>query len=139
MNNNNIVVDCDDLKFEHPSNWLIGAPSQSGKSYLVNQSLKNNKTLFKPIVNKFLYCYSEWQPLYEKMMFKGLSEVENINNSVIIFDDLMSQVVDDKNVLNLFTVGSHHRKNSVIFLSQNIYEKGKYVRTISLNAHYSVF
>jgi hypothetical protein len=48
---------------------------------------------------------------------KGLPEVENINNSVIIFDDLMSQVVDDKNVLNLFTVGSHHRKNSVIFLT----------------------
>jgi hypothetical protein len=70
---------------------------------------------------------------------KGLSEVENINNSVFIFDDLMSHDVDDKNVLYLFTVGSHHRKNSVIFLSQNIYEKGKYVRTISLNAHYSVY
>jgi hypothetical protein len=146
MNNNNIVVDCDDLKFEHPSNWLIGAPSQSGKSYFVYQILKNNKTLFKPIVNKFLYCYSEWQPLYEKMMveidnitfIKGIPEVENINNSVIILDDLMSQVVDDKNVLNLFTVGSHHRKNSVIFLTQNIYEKGKYARTISLNAHYFV-
>ena len=69
---------------------------------------------------------------------KGIPEVENINNSVIILDDLMSQVVDDKNVLNLFTVGSHHRKNSVIFLTQNIYEKGKYARTISLNAHYFV-
>jgi hypothetical protein len=38
MNNNNIVVDFDDLKFEHPSNWIIGATSQSGKSYLVYQS-----------------------------------------------------------------------------------------------------
>jgi hypothetical protein len=44
MNNNNIVVDYDNLKFEHLSNWLIGASSQSGKSYLVNQILKNNKT-----------------------------------------------------------------------------------------------
>jgi hypothetical protein len=26
MNNNDIVVDCDDLKFEHPSNWLMGLP-----------------------------------------------------------------------------------------------------------------
>jgi len=50
----------------------------------------------------------------------------------------MSQVVDDKNILNLFTVGSHHRKNSVIFLTQNIYEKGKYARTISLNTHYFI-
>jgi hypothetical protein len=50
----------------------------------------------------------------------------------------MSQVVDDYNILNLFTVGSHHRKNSVIFLTQNIYEKGKYARTISLNTHYFI-
>ncbi len=40
---------------------------------------------------------------------KGIPEVENINYSVIILDDLMSKVMDDKNVLNLFTVGSHHR------------------------------
>ena len=50
----------------------------------------------------------------------------------------MSQVVDDKNVLNLFTVGSHHRNISVIFLTQNIYEKGKYARSISLNSHYLI-
>ena len=37
------MIDCEDLKFEHPSNWLIGAPSQSGKSFLVYQILKNSK------------------------------------------------------------------------------------------------
>jgi hypothetical protein len=40
---------------------------------------------------------------------KGLPDLENLENSVIILDDLLSQVVDDKNILNLFTVGSHHR------------------------------
>ena len=146
MNNCEFLIDCNDIKFEHPSNWLIGAPSQSGKSYLVYQIIKNNKHLFKPEVDKFIYCYSEWQPLYENMLVeienitfvKGLPDLENLENSVIILDDLMSQVVDDKNILNLFTVGSHHRKNSVIFLTQNIYEKGKYARTISLNTHYFI-
>ena len=140
------MIDCDDIKFEHPSNWLIGAPSQSGKSHLVYQILKHNETLFKPKVNKFIYCYSEWQPLYEKMMIevnnikfvKGLPEMDNLENSVVILDDLMNQVIDDKNILNLFTVGSHHRKISVIFLSQNIFEKGKYARSISLNSHYII-
>jgi hypothetical protein len=69
---------------------------------------------------------------------KGLPDLENLENSVIILDNLMSQVVDDKNILNLFTVGSHHRKNSLIFLTQNIYENGKYARTISLNIHYFI-
>ena len=50
----------------------------------------------------------------------------------------MHEVVDDKNVLNLFTVGSHYRNISVIFLTQNVYEKGKYARSISLNSHYFI-
>ena len=140
------MIDCEDLKFEHPSNWLIGAPSQSGKSYLVYQILKNSETLIKPVVDKFVYCYSEWQPLYEKMVvdiknitfIKGLPDMDNLENAVVILDDLMHEVVDDKNVLNLFTVGSHHRKISVIFLTQNVYEKGKYARSISLNSHYLI-
>ena len=85
------MIDCEDLKFEHPSNWLIGAPSQSGKSFLVYQILKNSKKLIEPTVNKFIYCYSEWQPLYEKMVLdidnimfiKGLPDMENIDNSIV--------------------------------------------------------
>ena len=140
------MINCEDLKFEHPSNWLIGAPSQSGKTHLVYNILKNCEKLIQPKVNKFIYCYTEWQPLYEKMLvdikninfIKGLPELEIMENSIVILDDLMSQVVEDKNALNLFTVGSHHRKISVIFLTQNIYEKGKYARSISLNTHYFI-
>ena len=43
----------------------------------------------------------------------------------------MSDVIENKSLLNLFTVGSHHKKISTIFLTQNIYGKGKYARTIS--------
>ena len=82
-------------------------------------------------MEKFVYCYSEWQPLYEKMIVeiknitfvKGLPDMDNLENAIVIHDDLMHEVVEDKNVLNLFTVGSHHRKISVIFLThlRNIY------------------
>ena len=37
-----------------------------------------------------------------------------------------------------FTRGSHHRQNSVIFMTQNIFPQGKYARSISLNSHYLV-
>ena len=139
------MIDCEDVKFEHPSNWLIGAQSQGGKTYFVYQLLKI-ADIFKPDLPKIIYCYSEWQTIYEKMMIeinnitfmKGLPDIIDLENVVIVLDDLMSDVIENKSLLNLFTVGSHHNKISTIFLTQNIYEKGKYARTISLNCHYMV-
>ena len=140
------MINCEDVKFEHPANWVIGAPSQSGKSYLVYQILKNSDILIRPSFKEIIYCYSEWQPLYEKMItdiknitfVKGLPELDTVENAFVILDDLMNEVIEDKRLLTLFTVGSHHRKISVIFLTQNIYEKGRYARSISLNAHYLI-
>ena len=140
------MINCDDIKFEHPSNWVIGAPSQSGKSYLVYQILKHSDKLIRPAFKEIIYCYSEWQPLYERMMaeirhitfVKGLPDLHSVKNAIVILDDLMNQVIEDRNVLNLFTVVSHHRKVSIIFLTQNVFEKGKYARSISLNAHYLI-
>ena len=139
------MIDCEDVKFEHPSNWLIGAQSQGGKTYFVYQLLKI-ADIFKPDLPKIIYCYAEWQTLYEKMMIeinnitfmKGLPDIIDLENVFIVLDDLMSDVIENKSLLNLFTVGSHHKKISTIFLTQNIYEKGKYARTISLNCHYMV-
>jgi hypothetical protein len=139
------MIDCEDVKFEHPSNWFIGAQSQGGKTYFVYQLLKI-ADIFKPDLPKIIYCYAEWQTLYEKMMIeinnitfmKGLPDIIDLENVVIVLDDLMSDVIENKSLLNLFTVGSHHKKISTIFLTQNIYEKGKYARTISLNCHYMV-
>ena len=140
------MINSDDIKFEHPSNWVIGAPSQSGKSYLVYQTLKNSDYLIRESFKEIIYCYSEWQPLYEKMIceirnisfVKGLPDLDTVENSMLVLDDLMNEEIEDKKLLNLFTVGSHHRNISVIYLTQNIYEKGKYARSISLNAHYLI-
>jgi len=41
-------------------------------------------------------------------------------------------------VAKMFTKISHHRNVSVVYLTQNVYDKNKYARTISLNAHYLV-
>ena len=139
------MIECEDVKFEHPSNWLIGAQSQGGKTYFVYQLLKTTE-IFKPELPKIIYCYSEWQTIYEKMMveinnitfIKGLPDIADLENVVIVLDDLMSDVIENKSLLNLFTVGSHHKKISTLFLTQNIYEKGKYARTISLNCRYMV-
>jgi len=41
-------------------------------------------------------------------------------------------------VANLFTIGSHHRNVSVVYLAQNLFPKNKFARTMNLNAHYMV-
>jgi len=38
----------------------------------------------------------------------------------------------------VFTKISHHRNVSVVYLTQNLFNKNKYARTISLYAHYLV-
>ncbi len=58
-------------------------------------------------------CYSEWQTIYEKMIIeinnitfmKGLPDIIDLENVVIVLDDLMSDVKENKSLLNLFTVG----------------------------------
>jgi len=41
-------------------------------------------------------------------------------------------------VAYIFTKISHHRNISILHLTQNLFDKNKYARTISLNAHYIV-
>ena len=50
----------------------------------------------------------------------------------------MDAAVKDQNIMNMFTVGSHHRNISVLFLMQNIFQKGTHARTISTNTQYMV-
>jgi len=56
--------------------------------------------------------------------------------TMLIIDDLMSET--NQLVADIFTKISHHRDISVIYMTQNVFDKNKYARTISLNAHYLV-
>ena len=70
---------------------------------------------------------------------EGLADLTTLNTkkrTLIIIDDLMTET--DKSVSNLFTKESHYRNLSVLHLVQNVFDKNKHTRTISLNAHYLV-
>jgi len=56
--------------------------------------------------------------------------------SLIVVDDHMSDT--NQVVADIFTKISHHRKISILHLTQNLFDKNKYAVTISLNAHYMV-
>ena len=59
-------------------------------------------------------------------------------HKLIVIDDLMHRVVQDKEMELLFTQGTHHRCVSVILITQNLYPGGKHARTIALNTWYTV-
>lgn len=56
----------------------------------------------------------------------------------MVLDDLMDEGSNDKRILDLFTKDSHHRKITVIYMTQDMFPIGKFSRTISRNAHYII-
>ena len=62
--------------------------------------------------------------------------MEGYENSLVIIDDLMSECSKDQRMCQLVTRGSHHKGISTMYLTQNLFPKGAYSRTISLNSHH---
>jgi len=130
----------DDVVLRHPFNAVVAGPSQSGKTYWVKQLITSGK--IQPEIEKILFYYSEWQPLYEEMpnveFIQGLptSLPDGSKKTLIILDDLMVESSGNKDITLLFTRGTHHKNCSVVLITQNFFEKG--LRTITLNSHYLV-
>lgn len=126
-------------KLVHPSTCLISGPTGSGKTVFVKKLIEQN--MFSPRPKRVIYCYGAYQSL-----FKDIKNVEfedgipsylnNVTDTLIIIDDLMSEVCNSTGLSKLFTKGSHHRKLSVIFIVQNLFQQGREMRTIHLNSHY---
>lgn len=140
----------DELKFKSPFTMMIAGPSGSGKTYFVRDLLHFHDLLIsgnKKILN-VIWAYGQWQDLYKKKIenveveyFDGLpseSELKIKKPDIIVIDDLMNELADDAKMGNLFTKGSHHMNINVIFITQNLFHKGKQMRNISLSCHYLI-
>lgn len=140
-----------DIYFKRPFCMMIAGPSQCGKTYFTKELLEFNELRVYPKPNRIIYCYKEWQKGFDQLkksipkieFYNGINEeiLTSINASedaIVILDDLMQECVDNKSILDLFTVSSHHKNISPVFLTQNLFCKGKHARSISLNTHYLV-
>lgn len=137
------------LQLHTPLTMGIYGGTGSGKTVFVQKLLSSDSFDKKP--QKIVYCYTEWQPLFEEMekegieFYEGLPTKDEVNgwsaereHMVLVLDDMIHLIVNNTDVLHYFTVTSHHRNMSIIILSQNIFSQGKTARTISLNMHYIV-
>lgn len=140
-----------DPRLQSPFTMLIAGPTSCGKSRLVFEVINNVKTLVTPEVHDITYCYSQWQPEFEKLKSAGVkfneglltrdelfnSSRDTTKHSMLIIDDLLdpeyAPIAKD-----LFIKGSHHLNMNVIFITQNLFFANKDFRTLSLNSHYLV-
>jgi ABC-type dipeptide/oligopeptide/nickel transport system ATPase component len=128
----------------------ISGPSGSGKTVWVKKFLENLPQMINRKVDQIIYCYGEYQPIFDEIrqnmsdiqFYEGFPDVKGITDpsfhTLMIIDDLQNELLDNLELANLFTKGSHHRCISVIFLQQALFNKGKFSRLCSLNCHYMV-
>ena len=143
-----------EFKFQHPASMMIVGPTQSGKSYFVEQLLSSKLFIYPSRKTKRIqWFYTQWQPLYERIQSRlgksitftqglpvvndNLKDINDEVHNIWVLDDLMDEAVQSPLISQLFTRG-RHRNLSVILLLQNMFPKGKFNTNISRNALYIV-
>lgn len=131
------------LPLKHTFSMIIAAPSRAGKTSFVMKLISEARTMITPPPEKIYFCYAEWQPLYETIpdvtFHSGMIDIDTIDTTLrnlIVIDDQAQET--DQRMEQLFTRNSHHRNASVIFITQNLFQKNSHMRTMSLNASYLV-
>jgi hypothetical protein len=71
------------------------------------------------------------QGLPDREELEALSE--GMDHVVLVLDDLMLKITGSEECVQLFALNSHHKRQSIVFLTHNLYPPGKYARSISLN------
>ena len=139
------------MAFQNPFSMMVTGPSQSGKTEWTSKLLLS--PLIQPPPECILWCFGQWQPLYEELQ-KRIPYIEFVHGipdhlhnpqiinagtrNLIILDDLMTELKCDQRIADLFTKGSHHRNISIVYLTQNVFPQGKACRDIALNTQYLV-
>ena len=136
------------MKLLHPFTCIVSGPSGCGKSSLIKSIIEEN--VIEPRPSKVVWLYAEDQPLYSSLkkdkrveFIKGIpdnleSQFDARESNILILDDLMTQLHSDERLTRLFSVGSHHKNLSVVFIIHNLFHQGKEMRTLSLNSHYII-
>jgi hypothetical protein len=146
-----------DTRFRTPFNCIVSGASKSGKTTFVYNVLTMADSIIDVKPKHVILFYKYMQDIYQEMFAKRyvheliaiesndfnfnsivekVSPYKNIGGSMIIFDDSMTDIVDE--FAQIFTNISHHQNCSVIFITQNLFYKDKAYRTMSLNSHYII-
>ena len=131
------------MPWVHPFTSVISGPTGCGKTMFVRRFVQNVRHMMSPPPDRITWSYDVYQPVYATIegveFVQGLPDLDALNPTekrLIIVDDQMDDV--NQKVADLYTKYSHHRNASIMLIVQNLFNKNKFHRTISLNAHYMV-
>lgn len=132
-----------DVSIQAPFSMLLCGPSGCGKSYLIRQLIESDMLVGD--MRKKLWVSDTGDPQIAGVEYceGGLDILDNTElynqPGLIIIDDLGHLACNDRRVSDLFTKKRHHSGLSVILVLQNLFNPGKYTRTITQNAQYLVY
>ena len=98
------------ILFKENSSFVLCGRSQSGKTSFIYELLKNVENVFENKNNRsieILYCFSSWQPLFDKM----LREVRNIHfHKRLLEEELLDRIVDPRRKHLIIVINCLHAK-----------------------------
>ena len=133
------------IKFLANKNTIVFGQSGVGKTEFMLQVIREK--LVHPFPENVYYMYNVEQDFMktwnqtesQKITFiKGLQfdKVDTSVPSLLIVDDLVLKC--DKELAEIFILGSHHHCISLFFLTQNLFQNCDLFRLASKNSHYYV-
>ena len=138
------------LMFKTPFTMIVAGSTGSGKSQFVHRLVVGLVDMMTPEIAhlplRVVWVYGIWQEKYKipfsshncSIIYTPDIPEDTSETDVIVLDDLMSNLGDQKMLSDLFTKKSHHNGISVIFVIQNLFHQGKQMRNVALNSHYLV-
>ena len=139
--------------FYDGSNIVISGMSNSGKTCLVKSIIEHADTLFEHKPDKILFIFKHWQPIYQSIesensnvsflnQIPGEDELLNLTSgnkhSMLICDDMLTELCANSFILSLFTRLSHHLNISTILLLQSHSIPNKFSSILNRNCHYTI-
>lgn len=140
-------------QFYDSSNTIICGPSSSGKTTLLKRLIDHSGVLYETKPQRVIFIYKHWQPVYQtiesendKVSFINhipeecelLEMVKGSSHSMLICDDMQSELNANSFALSLFTRLSHHYNISTILMQQSNSTPNKFNSSINKNSHYTI-
>ena len=128
------------IKFLANHNTIVYGQTGAGKTQFILRVIRER--LIEPFPERIFYMYSVEQSFMrehpEISFIEGLdfAKVDTSKPSMLVIDDLLLSL--NKEVASAFIMGSHHRRISLFFITQNLFPNCETFRTMSANAHYYV-
>lgn len=138
---------CYDVRLRQGSCMFVSGPTNAGKTTFVKSLIQYKEVMFDIPPGRVLWFYGIRQPAHAELMslnvhlqqgFPNNLEACLQPNDLVIFDDLLDQTCNSASMRNVFTGTAHHLPCFLVALTQNMFFKGKELRTMSLNAMYFV-